>query len=469
MSPIPEVSKEALQKISAQQAFELNILPLKLIDDTLFIGTPTPDDTKLIDDLSFYTGMKIETTKIPAEIIVKELKKHYPNFEKSQTNNLMSQANYEYSTVDLVNKLIAEAIKISASDIHFEIYEEYLRVRYRVDGHLREVMNSTREKSLAIISRIKVIAELDISEKRKPQDGKIKFKFLGREVDIRVSTLPTRFGEKVVLRILDRSQLNLQMEKLGLSDYQLNIITKHLSRPYGMILVTGPTGSGKTTTLYAALQKIHSEDRNILTVEDPVEYNLPGVNQCNVKPDIGFDFAAALRSFLRQDPDIIMVGEIRDKETAEIAIRAALTGHLVFSTLHTNDSISAITRLVDMGIEPYLVGSSLKLIIAQRLVRVLCDCKTMITKAGVSSSENMIYQKKGCYDCSFTGYKGRIAIFELFEVSEEIAEMISAQNNIESIKKYLKKSSFKSLRDAGLEKINSGITSYEEVNRETFL
>ncbi len=466
MNPMPEITKEALNKISAQLAFELNILPLKLVDDTLFVGTPTPDDAKMINDLSFYTGLNIETTKIPAEIIVRELKKHYPEYEQVQAKHLLSQINFEYSTVDLVNKLIAEAVKSSASDIHIEVYEDYFRVRYRIDGHLREVLNSSKEKSLAIISRIKVIAELDISEKRKPQDGKIKFKYMGREVDIRVSTLPTRFGEKVVLRILDRSRLNLDVEKLGLSSEQLKILMTNINRPYGMILVTGPTGSGKTTSLYAALQRIHSEDRNILTVEDPIEYNILGVNQCNVKPDIGFTFAAALRAFLRQDPDVIMVGEIRDRETAEIAIRAALTGHLVFSTLHTNNSISAITRLVDMGIEPYLVASSLKLIIAQRLIRLLCECKTA-TPNGSNGSHSDVYNKKGCYDCSFTGYKSRIAIFELLELTDELAEMISARTSAEIIRKHLNKITFKTLRDAGIEKIKKGITTYEEVNRET--
>lgn len=315
------------------------------------------------------------------------------------------------------------------------------------------------------------MANLDISEKRRPQDGKIRFSHNNNDIDIRVSSLPTSFGEKIVLRILNRSQMQLELSKLGLDNDQLELLQKKIHLPYGMILVTGPTGSGKTTTLYAALQQIHSIEKNILTIEDPIEYNLEGINQSNVKPEIGYDFANALRSFLRQDPDVIMVGEIRDHETAEIAIRSSLTGHLVFSTLHTNDSISAITRLIDMGVEPYLVSSSVKLIIAQRLVRKLCECS-----AGLNNniSDSLVvshdgYIRNGCAKCSYTGYSGRTAIFEFLAIDEKIADLISQKASSAVIKKTALENGFKSLKESGMEKIKLGLTTYDEVLRETTL
>ena len=312
------------------------------------------------------------------------------------------------------------------------------------------------------------MAGLDISEKRKPQDGKIKYRNKSYDVDIRVSTLPTSFGEKTVLRILDKSNLELDVEKLGLAKDQLSIVLKNLQRPYGMILVTGPTGSGKSTSLYSFLNSIHRVEKNILTIEDPIEYNIPGINQCNVKPDIGFSFANALRSFLRQDPDIIMVGEIRDKETADIAVRAALTGHLVFSTLHTNDSISAITRLIDMGVDAFLVAASVKLIIAQRLVRKLCSCKSK-TQTGSNGTQINSFARNGCFECGMTGYRGRTALFEILEITEDLAELISSEASITEIRNKALENGFVSLRQSGLSKIQSGITTNEEVIRETTL
>jgi type IV pilus assembly protein PilB len=465
-----KIEDEAVKKITAQQAFDWNILPIKIEDGFLHIATSFPSDKKLIEDISFFTGMKIRTTKMPSEIILEHLKVVYgenPILTNSNGNQSKVLQN-EHSNVDLVNKLIDEAIENSASDIHLESFENNFRIRYRIDGQLREIMNLPVSRSAQISSRLKIMAGLDISEKRKPQDGKIKYRNKSYDVDIRVSTLPTSFGEKTVLRILDKSHLELDVEKLGLGKDQLSIVLKNLQRPYGMILVTGPTGSGKSTSLYSFLNSIHRVEKNILTIEDPIEYNISGINQCNVKPDIGFSFANALRSFLRQDPDIIMVGEIRDKETADIAVRAALTGHLVFSTLHTNDSISAITRLIDMGVDAFLVAASVKLIIAQRLVRKLCNCKSK-TQSGSNGTQMNSFARNGCFECGMTGYKGRTALFEILEITEDLAEMISSESSITEIRNKALENGFLSLRQSGLSKIQSGITTNEEVIRETTL
>lgn len=471
MEPIRHISQSTASLLTPKLAFELNVLPLDHDGDTLTVGAANPEDQSLINDLSFYTGLKIITKSLPSDFILRELKKLYA--ESLDDNNdehiFADDLAAEYSNIEFVDKLIKEAIKSKASDIHLERYEDIFRVRYRIDGQLREVLNLAVSRSASIISRVKIMAGMDISEKRKPQDGRIKFKYENKDIDIRVSTLPTGFGEKIVLRILDKSNVNLDIEELGFTRMQLDLLKNKIHLPYGMILVTGPTGSGKTTTLYAALKHIHSVEKNITTIEDPIEYNLTGINQCNVKPEIGFDFGNALRAFLRQDPDIIMVGEIRDKTTADIAIRAALTGHLVFSTLHTNDSISALTRLTDMGIEPFLVAASLKLIIAQRLVRKLCECKTQAGVNSINSNTQSNYIINGCIKCGFTGYSGRIALLELLEITEELEEMISKNISISEIKKYLTKSGFRNLHKEGIDKVKLGITSYEEVNRETLL
>ena len=474
MTDLSGLSKEMNAVISPQFAFENNVLVIDRYNGTLMIGLPDIADSKLISDLSFDTGLKIEPVEIPADVILTKLTELYPDYEfKNGNGGEVSTENGvpDHSNVEFVNQVISGAVKAKASDIHFESLEDAFRVRYRIDGCLREVFKLPKQKSPAICSRIKIMSNLDISEKRRPQDGRIRFNHQGNDIDIRVSSLPTSFGEKIVLRILDKTQLRLDLDKLGLNNEQQKILKEKIKSPFGMILVTGPTGSGKTTSLYAALQHIHSVEKNILTVEDPIEYNLDGINQCNVKPDIGFSFASALRSFLRQDPDVIMVGEIRDKETAEIAIRASLTGHLVFSTLHTNDSISGVTRLIDMGIEPYLVSSSVKMIVAQRLVRSLCSCKIKETNPAILEAvkSDNVYKKNGCEKCNYTGYSGRTAIYEIFEISDEIAELISHNPLAAEIKKAALKCGFKTLRQSGIEKIIQGVTTYEEVLRETML
>lgn len=462
---------EAKSVVSAKEAFEKNVLPLKIEEGTLHLGVSNAEDHKLLKDIGFNTGLKIKAVEIPEHVILRKLKEVYSDHDSRENkaggvkeHNTLS----ENSTIEYVNRIISNAIKISASDIHIETHEKNSKVRYRIDGHLREVANLTRNQSLPVISRIKIMANLDISERRRPQDGKIKFNYNERDIDIRVSSLPTSYGEKVVLRILDKDQLKLDLAKIGMNDHQLSVFRKNLILPYGMILVTGPTGSGKTTTLYAALKSINNPEKNILTIEDPVEYNLEGVNQSNVKHDIGYDFASALRSFLRQDPDIIMVGEIRDKETAEIAIRASLTGHLVLSTLHTNDSVSAVTRLIDMGIEPFLVSSCLRLVVAQRLVRKLCNCKVENNMEHPVEIKHH-FDKNGCTDCGFTGFSGRTAIFELFEIDGDTSEQISKGITAGALKNLAESKGLFSLRKSGCEKVNLGITTYEEVLRETML
>ena len=473
MIDIENIASEVKNILQPKTAFENNILPIKRENGSLLVGLADVNNLKLINDLSFEIGLKIEAIELQADVILNRLIELYPDYEfqTENGNGSNSEITSDYSNVEFVNQVISGAVKSKVSDIHFESLEDSFRVRYRIDGYLREISKIPKQRSAGICSRIKVMANLDISEKRRPQDGRIRFNYQGRDIDIRVSFLPANYGEKIVLRLLDKSQLKLDLSKLGLNNEQLEVIKKKIKSPFGMVLLTGPTGSGKTTTLYAALQEIHTIEKNILTVEDPIEYNLEGINQCNVKPDIGFDFANALRTFLRQDPDVIMVGEIRDSETAEIAIRSSLTGHLVFSTLHTNDSVSGISRLIDMGIEPFLVSSSVKMIIAQRLVRTLCSCKVKETNPTVikeMQSEN-IFKKNGCEKCNYTGYSGRTAIYEIFNVTEEIAELISSNSTILEIKRKAKEQGFKTLRESGIEKILQGISTYEEVLRETTL
>ena len=469
-----KISKELMEIIPVREMFSKTILPVSLNSGNLVIAGTNSDDRKLIDDLGFETGYQISIDEYPSDFILNSLKHNFPDytFEKKKKSFDEGDKNYsEYSNIEFVNQVIENAVKNAVSDIHFETLENSFRIRYRLDGHLNEVYMLPKDRSMPVASRIKIMAGLDIAEKRRPQDGRIKITILGRNIDIRVSTLPTNFGEKIVLRILDKTQLNLDLKKLGLNDSQLELLKTKINSPYGMILVTGPTGSGKTTTLYAALQNIHSVEKNILTVEDPIEYNLQGINQCNVKQDIGFNFASALRSFLRQDPDVIMVGEIRDKETAEIAIRASLTGHLVFSTLHTNDAVSCINRLIDMGVENYLVSSSVKLIIAQRLIRTLCDCKIIsdVHLPYEIIGDNKHYQPNGCEKCNYSGYKGRTAIYEMLEIDEEIEKMISKKESTQQIKEILVKKNYTTLNSAGIEKIKKGISTYEEVLRETIV
>jgi type IV pilus assembly protein PilB len=378
----------------------------------------------------------------------------------------------------LVNLILTDAIKKSASDIHIEPYEKSFRVRYRIDGVLYDVMQPPLRLKAAITSRIKIMAQLDIAERRLPQDGRIKIKMGGREMDYRVSTLPTLFGEKVVLRLLDKGNLQLDMTKLGFGTEALTDFESGLLLPYGMVLVTGPTGSGKTTTLYSALNRLNTIDTNIMTAEDPVEFNLAGINQVQTKAEIGLTFAAALRAFLRQDPDVIMVGEIRDYETAEIGVKAALTGHLVLSTLHTNDAPSTISRLLNMGVEPFLVAASTNVIVAQRLARRICQsCKEIVpvpapalVNVGFSADDVKAlktYKGKGCMACSDTGYKGRVALYEVMLIKDNVKEAILQGASALELRELGRKNGMQTLREAGLQKIREGMTTVEEILRVT--
>ena len=382
------------------------------------------------------------------------------------------------SIIKQVDTIIQTAIDRGVSDIHIEPFEKKFRVRYRLDGVLLSVSSLPVQQKDAVVSRVKIMANLDIAEKRRPQDGRIKVRQVnGNDIDLRVSTLPTHFGEKVVMRILDKSHLNLKLEALGFEGKILEEFRKGIHNPYGMILVTGPTGSGKTTSLYAALNELNTEDVNITPIEDPIEYNLEGINQTQVHEEIELTFANVLRSILRQDPNIIMVGEIRDQETAEIAIRSALTGHLVFSTLHTNDAASAVSRLTDMGVEPFLVASSVRLVMAQRLVRKVCDkCKTeydpdpvMLKELGLTETKTRFQKGGGCEYCNHTGYKGRTALIELLSFTPTISAQVMKSINAGDLKTLAKKDGMISLREIGVQKIINGVTTVEEIYRETVL
>lgn len=396
----------------------------------------------------------------------------------------LARASEDAPVVRLVNVLLVDSLRRGASDIHIEPYEKDFRIRFRIDGVLYDVMHPPMRMRDALLSRMKIMAKLDISEKRLPQDGRIKIKVKidnrSRELDFRVSTLPTLFGEKIVLRLLDKEKLMLDMTKLGFEEHSLNIFQRNISKPYGMVLVTGPTGSGKTNTLYSALQTLNTPETNIMTAEDPVEFNLPGINQVQMKEQIGLNFAAALRSFLRQDPNIVLVGEIRDFETAEIAIKAALTGHLVLSTLHTNDAPSTVSRLVNMGIEPFLVATSVNIIQAQRLIRRVCkDCKEeaqvpveALIEAGFPADEAesvKVYKGKGCQTCNGTGYKGRVGLYEVMEITDELRELIIIGASAIEIRKKAVELGMITLRESGLYKLREGITTIEEVVKETVL
>jgi type IV pilus assembly protein PilB len=410
-------------------------------------------------------------------------------FEVIQENDeidlaALTQASEDAPVVRLVNVLLVDSLRRGASDIHIEPYEKDFRIRFRIDGVLYDVMHPPLRLRDSLTSRLKIMSKLDISEKRLPQDGRIKIKVKidnrSRELDFRVSTLPTLFGEKIVLRLLDKEKLMLDMTKLGFEEASLEKFKRNIAKPYGMVLVTGPTGSGKTNTLYSALQSLNTPETNIMTAEDPVEFNLPGINQVQMKEQIGLNFAAALRSFLRQDPNIVLVGEIRDFETAEIAIKAALTGHLVLSTLHTNDAPSTVSRLMNMGIEPFLVATSVNLIQAQRLIRRICaNCKEehplpveAMIEVGFSKEEApniKTYKGKGCEKCNGTGYKGRVGLYEVMEITDEIREMILMGISALELRKRAVELGMITLRGSGLYKIREGITTIEEVVRETVI
>jgi general secretion pathway protein E len=430
------------------------------------------DESKIIDAINRIYSQTSRVNEVMGDIKGEDLSMIATEFESPQD---LLELTEEAPIIRLLNAVLMEAVKEKASDIHIEPYAKSIDVRFRVDGILSKVLSPPKIIHDALISRIKIISNLDIAEKRLPQDGRIKLLIGGKDIDIRVSIIPTALGERAVLRLLDRQAGVISLEMLGLKDSTLELLKSSLTRQNGIILVTGPTGSGKTTTLYASLLKLNTEDRNIITVEDPVEYQLSGIGQMHVNPKIGLTFAAGLRSILRQDPDIMMVGEIRDIETAEIAVHASLTGHLVLSTLHTNDAPSAITRLVDMGIEPFLVASSLVCVLAQRLVRGICPhCKESYTPStqerdylGRDSQPSLLYRGKGCDKCLGKGYLGRTGIYELLEVTPEIRAMIVERKDAQAIKSEAIKTGFKTLQSNAVEKIINGTTTIEEILRVT--
>ena len=449
-------------------------------EKTFKVLVPTDYNPLSLEELRFLSGKEVQLETIPKEEFTKLLQEKLSNElpqdeketqEQSITTDLL-QAFGDSPTVRLVNQVLIKAVSVGASDIHFEPYENEVVVRLRMDGELHDYITIAPSKYSEVVSRIKVMANLNVAEKRIPQDGKFPIRVGDKEYDIRVSTVPTVFGERIVLRLLDRSGKLLTLEDLGLSKEDLKKVEELISRPYGIILVTGPTGAGKTTTLYAMLLKLKSPRKNIITIEDPVEYQIKGISQIQVNPKVGLTFAKGLRSVLRQDPDIIMVGEIRDTETAQIAVQSALTGHLVLSTLHTNDAPSAVTRLKDMEIEPFLIASALEGVIAQRLVRKVCPyckepykpSKEELEKLGLNpSGDYTFYKGKGCEHCLGTGYRGRIAIFEVLVFDEELKKLVVKTQDANEIRNLAVKKGFKTMLQDGIEKILKGITTSEEV------
>jgi type IV pilus assembly protein PilB len=474
-------------------------VPFGLMGNTLHVAMSDPGNLFVIDDIRFLTRKNIQVHVASDSIIKKVIGLYFAaddsmddvlgmlkeevDLDLVQTGDEMDLSSLETAAeqapvVKLVNLILMDAIRKQASDIHLEPYEKMMRVRYRIDGVLYEVMRPPAHLKNALISRVKIMSRLDIAERRLPQDGRIRLKAKGREMDFRVSVLPTLFGEKVVLRLLDKEGLQLDMTKLGFEEVQYKNFREAIYLPFGMVLVTGPTGSGKTTTLYSALSDLNKISQNISTAEDPIEYNLAGINQVQVHEAIGLTFAAALRAFLRQDPDIIMVGEVRDFETAEIAVKAALTGHLVLSTLHTNDAPSTINRLLNMGVEAFLVASAVNLVIAQRLVRRVCaECKVVepvppetLLDLGVLDEELgtfACYHGKGCPVCNDTGYRGRIALYEVMPLHDQIRELVLMGASAAEIKKESIRLGMTTLRRSGINKLKEGITSVEEVIRSS--
>ncbi|HEY3042022.1 MAG TPA: type IV-A pilus assembly ATPase PilB [Pyrinomonadaceae bacterium] len=530
-----QIDTQVLHLIPQEVAQKYSVLPLSRVGASLTLAMVDPTNVFAMDDVKFMTGLNVEPVVVAEASIQQAISKYYGSSKEIELSSVaveevvfdaarskssnggithadlvsldtidfdldriedveivedneeidlstLSRISEDAPVVRLVNVLLVDALRRGASDIHVEPYEKELRIRFRIDGVLYDVMRPPLKMRDALISRVKIMAKLDISEKRLPQDGRIKIKVKvdarSRELDFRVSTLPTLFGEKVVLRLLDKENLMLDMTKLGFEPESLVKFQRNISKPYGMVLVTGPTGSGKTNTLYSALQSLNTVQTNIMTAEDPVEFNLMGINQVQMKEQIGLNFAAALRAFLRQDPNIILVGEIRDFETAEIAIKAALTGHLVLSTLHTNDAPSTISRLMNMGIEPFLVATSVNLIQAQRLIRRVCkDCKRehptpaeALIEVGFTADDAKAlktYKGNGCASCNNTGYKGRIGLYEVMEVNDEIRELILIGASSLELRKKAIEDGMITLRESGLQKIRVGLTTLEEVVRET--
>jgi len=499
-----EIDKEAVDKVPASVVQVYNIMPVKLQGNNLTVAISDPLNLQFLDDLRFTLGLNIQPVVAGEDRIQEKINQHY-RVERESIPNLVSELAgkpvlpfltkdkggpgkfkpeglaelaAQAPVVKLLNLIILEAIKDKASDIHFEPFGDEFKIRYRIDGQCVEVASPPKDLNLALASRIKVMANLDVAESRLPQDGRILTNVTGKKVDLRVSTLPTVFGESIVMRVLDKSVVSLSLDQAGLSDLDKDRLRRLIHKPNGIVLVTGPTGSGKTTSLYSCLKEINKIDSKIITAEDPVEYDIEGIIQVNIKPKIGLSFARCLRHFLRQDPDIIMIGEIRDKETAEIAVQAALTGHLVFSTLHTNDAPGAITRLLDMGVAPFLLTSTLSASLAQRLVRTICPaCKERYTPdeqelsqlglTPVQAKNKSFYRGKGCPGCKNSGYKGRIGIFELFILDDKLRSLILERKSAQALREAATRAGMYSLREDGLNKIYEGVTTIEEVASQT--
>ena len=528
-----EINPGVIKLVPSSISKKYFIIPINRVGPKLTLAMADPSNIVVIDEIKFMTGFNVEPVVASETEIIDAVKKYYGgggsvaglgtvNFQSSDFDlddskneasgdgimldddvvnvddfdklvhgavdnievvdtqlNADESVDMEGPIIKIVNGILIKSIKLGASDIHFEPYEKTFRVRYRIDGVLRRDMSLPIQIKNAMTSRLKIMAKLDIAEKRLPQDGRIKLRMgKGREMDFRVSSIPVLYGEKVVLRLLDKSALQLDMAKLGFEDSSLADLKAAIHRPVGMILVTGPTGSGKTTTLYSALSELNKETENILTAEDPIEYNFMGINQVQMHEEIGLTFASALRSFLRQDPDIIMVGEIRDFETAQIGVQAALTGHLVLSTVHTNDAPGTISRLIDMGIEPFLISSAIVLILAQRLIRKVCmECREpvkvhpqLLIDLGIPPDEVKsfpVYKGKGCPLCNNTGYKGRVGLYEVMTMKEEIKELVLSRASTSEVKKEAIRLGMKTLRQSGIAKIKEGVTTIEEVLRST--
>ncbi len=497
-----DVDQKILKLVPAEFASKNLALPLRRVGRTLTVAMADPTDLNVVDDLKFITRFDIEPVVAGEYSLRQAIERHYDiaterlsglleeieeqdievleeeeEEEELDANQLRAQVE-DAPVVKLINGLLTDAVRRGASDIHIEPYEKELRVRYRIDGTLHEIMKPPYRMKAAITSRVKILADLNIAERRVPQDGRIKMKIGDRVIDFRVSTLPVIHGEKIVLRVLDKSSLRLDLEKFGMEPKAEKDFLSAIENPYGMVLVTGPTGSGKTTTLYSAMDRINDEDVNIMTAEDPVEYNLHGINQVQVRPQIGFDFSTALKAFLRQDPDIIMVGEIRDLETGSIAIKSALTGHLVMSTLHTNDAASTVTRMVDMGIEPFNVASAVNVITAQRLVRRICtNCKVeaeympeQLEAAGLDpdkASQITFYEGEGCDACNDSGFKGRQGLYEVMPMNRTMRRMVLQGASSDDLQDQAVDDGMLTLRQDGLIKVRRGITTLEEVLKET--
>ncbi|MBZ5503334.1 MAG: type IV-A pilus assembly ATPase PilB [Acidobacteriia bacterium] len=505
-----EVDPAVIKLVPQETAVRYQIVPLSRVGSTLTIAMTDPTNVFAMDDIKFMTGFNVEPV-VASETAVdeaiskfygaaqseEELDKVMKDLTEDDADELelaveeseldaasLERAADEAPIIKLCNLILTDSVKRGASDIHIEPYEKEYRVRFRIDGVLHNVMAPPLKLKDAITSRIKIMSKLDISEKRLPQDGRIMIKYMRdgkkKELDFRVSTVPTLFGEKIVMRLLDKENLRLDMTKLGFEVESLQKFERAILRPYGMVLVTGPTGSGKTNTLYSSVARLNQPDTNIMTAEDPVEFQLPGINQVQMKEQIGLNFASALRAFLRQDPNIILVGEIRDFETAEIAVKAALTGHMVLSTLHTNDAPSTVSRLMNMGIEPFLVATSVNLICAQRLIRRICaGCKEplqiqpqALIDAGFTpeeASKTVVYHGKGCATCNNSGYKGRLGLYEVMEITDELRELILVGASALELKRKALELGMITLRRSGLTKVAAGIATMEEVLRETVL